>query len=187
MYLSVFIYSVEAVGPRNVRPIKTLGPSVLIGFPTCLSMYVLAYLCTLFVQTGCVISAFTHTVQTEQEWQTNINNPIFLPGIVVLFLYYKVFSPVNDTWCSPVVPNPSPRTPALHILHVSLSYTPDSDNQLIRSELRAWTVFRLTWSLHSVLSSLLPEQGKSVEVYFTSEHSLTDLLCAASSHTDETY
>ncbi len=28
MYLSVFIYSVEGVGPRNVRPIKTLGPSV---------------------------------------------------------------------------------------------------------------------------------------------------------------
>ncbi len=37
MYLFVFIYSVEGVGPRNVRPIKTLGPSVLIGFPTCLS------------------------------------------------------------------------------------------------------------------------------------------------------
>ncbi len=42
-------------------------------------------------------------------------------------------------------------------------------------------------SLHSVLCSLLPEQGKFVEVYFTSEHSFTDLRCAASSLTDETY
>ncbi len=43
--INVFIYSVEDVGPRNVCPIKTLAPSVLIGFPTCLSTYVLAYLC----------------------------------------------------------------------------------------------------------------------------------------------
>ncbi len=34
----------------------------------------------LFAQTRYVISAFTHAVQTEGEWQTNINNPIFLPG-----------------------------------------------------------------------------------------------------------
>ncbi len=27
MYLSVFIYSVEGVGPRNVRPIKMLVPN----------------------------------------------------------------------------------------------------------------------------------------------------------------
>ncbi len=51
--------------------------------------------------------------------------------------------------------------------------------------LRAWTVFRLTCFLHSVHCSLLPEQGKSVEVYFTSEHSLMDLRCATSSRTDE--
>ncbi len=63
--------------------------------------------------------------------------------------------------------------------------TPDSYNQLVRSALRAWTVFRLTCSLHSVHCSLLPEQGKSVEVYFTSEHSLMDLCCATSSRTDE--
>ncbi len=36
----------EGVRPRNVSPIKTLGPSVLIVFPTCLSTYVLAYLST---------------------------------------------------------------------------------------------------------------------------------------------
>ncbi len=63
--------------------------------------------------------------------------------------------------------------------------TPDSYNQLVRSALRAWTVFRLTCSLHSVHCSLLPEQGKSVEVYLTSEHSLMDLRCATSSRTDE--
>ncbi len=46
-------------------------------------------------------------------------------------------------------------------------------------------VFRLTCSLHSVHCSLLPEQGKSVEVYFTSEHSFMDLRCATSSRTDK--
>ncbi len=46
-------------------------------------------------------------------------------------------------------------------------------------------MFRLTCSLQSVHCSLLPEQGKSVEVYFTSEHSLMDLRCATSSRTDE--
>ncbi len=63
--------------------------------------------------------------------------------------------------------------------------TPDTDNLTIRSELRAWTVFRFTWSLHSVHCSLLPEQGKSVEVYFISAHSFLDLLCATSSNKDE--
>ncbi len=45
MYASVFTYSVEDLVPRNVRPIKTLRPSVLIVFPTCLPMYVFAYIC----------------------------------------------------------------------------------------------------------------------------------------------
>ncbi len=63
--------------------------------------------------------------------------------------------------------------------------TPDSDNQLVRSALHAWTVFRLTCSLHRVHCSLLPEQGKSTEVYFISEHSFMDLHCATSSRTDE--
>ncbi len=63
--------------------------------------------------------------------------------------------------------------------------TPDSDNQLVRSALHEWTVFRLTCSLHSVHFSLLPEQGKAAEVYFTSEHSFMDLRCATSLRTDE--
>jgi len=67
----------------------------------------------------------------------------------------------------------------------TLVNTPDSDNQLVRSELCAWTVFPLIWSLHSVHCSLHLEQGKSVEVYLTSEHSFTDLSCATSSHTDK--
>ncbi len=37
--------------------------------------------------------------------------------------------------------------------------TPNSDNQLVRRALRAWTVFRLTCSLHRVHCFLLPEQG----------------------------
>ncbi len=63
--------------------------------------------------------------------------------------------------------------------------TPDSDNQLVRCALHAWTVFRLTCSLHRVHCSLLPEQGNSAEVYFISEHSFMDLRCATSSRTDE--
>ncbi len=63
--------------------------------------------------------------------------------------------------------------------------TPDSDNQLVRSALHEWTVFRLTCSLHRVHCSLLPEQGKAAEVYFTSEHSFMDLRCATSLRTDE--
>ncbi len=63
--------------------------------------------------------------------------------------------------------------------------TPDSDNQLVRSALHAWTVFRLTCSLHRVYCSLLPEQRKSTEVYFISEHSFMDLRCATSSRMDE--
>ncbi len=84
--------------------------------------------------------------------------------------------PLDNT---PYILNSSPRTPPLCIFCMSLLVnTPDSDNQLVRSALRALTVFRLT-------CSLLPEQGKSAEVYFTSEHSLMDLRCATSSRTDE--
>ncbi len=46
--------------------------------------------------------------------------------------------------------NSSPRTPRSACLFT----TPDSDNQLVRSALRAWTVFRLTCSLHRVHCSL---------------------------------
>ncbi len=51
--------------------------------------------------------------------------------------------------------NSSPRAPPLCIFSMSLFVnTPDSDNQLVRSALRAWTVFRLTCSLHGVHCSL---------------------------------
>ncbi len=44
--------------------------------------------------------------------------------------------------------NSSLRAPPLCIFCMSLFVnTPDSDNQLVRSELRAWTLFRLTWSV----------------------------------------
>ncbi len=47
--------------------------------------------------------------------------------------------------------SPCPPPPPLHILHASLFVnTLISDNQLIRSALRAWTVFRLTCFLHIV-------------------------------------
>ncbi len=51
--LNVFIYSVEGVGPINVRP------SVLIDFPIC-NICICIPLRTWFVQTGCVVSAFTY-------------------------------------------------------------------------------------------------------------------------------
>ncbi len=41
-----------------------------------------------------------------------------------------------------------------HPRSACLFTTPDSDNQLVRSALRAWTVFRLTCSLHRVHCSL---------------------------------
>ena len=93
----------------------------------------------------------------------------------------------NKLYSSPAVLNSSPRSPQLCIFCMSLFVnTPDSDNQLVRSELRALTVFPLTWSLHSVHCSLLPEQGKSVEVYLSLEHLFRDLCCATSSHTSVT-
>ncbi len=98
----MYLYSVEGVGPRNVPPIKTLIPSILIGFPYLpANICICIPLCTRFAQTGYIISTFTYTIQTEREWKANISNLIFLPGIVELLLtvgYYKVFSPVNDTW-----------------------------------------------------------------------------------------
>ncbi len=60
--------------------------------------------------------------------------------------------------------------------------TPDSDNLLVRSALRAWTV---PIDMLPTQCPLLPEQGKAAEVYFTSEHSFMDLRCATSSRTDE--
>ncbi len=61
--------------------------------------------------------------------------------------------------------------------------TPDSDNQLVRSVLHAWTVFRI--DMLPTQGPLLPEQEKSTEVYFISEHSFMDLRYATSSRTDE--
>ncbi len=55
--------------------------------------------------------------------------------------------------------------------------TPDSDNQLVRSALHAWTVFWLTWSLHRVHCSLLPEQGNPLK--FTLFRNIHSWICAA--------
>ncbi len=61
---------------------------------------------TRFTQTGWIISEFTHVVQTKREWQTNINNLIFLPGIVVLLLivlHSFLTGELNMMYCSNVV------------------------------------------------------------------------------------
>ncbi len=61
----------------------------------------------------------------------------------------------NSYYSRTAVLNSSPRAPPLCIYCMSLLVnTPDSYNQLVRSALRAWTVFRLTCSLHSVHCSL---------------------------------
>ncbi len=64
--------------------------------------------------------------------------------------------------------------PPLCIFCMSLFVnTPDSDNQLVRSALYAWTVFRLTCSLHR----LLPEQGNPLK--FTLFRNIHSWICAA--------
>ncbi len=74
--------------------------------------------------------------------------------------------------------NSSPRAPPLCIFCMSLFVnTPDSDNQLVRSALRAWTVFQLTCSLHRVHCSLLPEQGNPLK--FTLYRNIHSWICAA--------
>ncbi len=87
----------------------------------------------------------------------------------------------------------SSRPPPLCIFSMSLFVnTPDSDNQLVRSALHAWTVFPI--DILPTQGPLLPTQGpllptpwagKSAEVYFISEHSFMDLRCTTSSRTDE--
>ncbi len=84
------------------------------------------------------------------------------------------FEPV----CVPnaAVLNSSPRAPPLYIFFMSLLVnTPDSDNQLVRSALHEWTVFRLTCSLHSVHCSL--SRGKPLK--FTSLQNIHSWICVA--------
>ncbi len=147
VFICIYIFCGRRIGPRNVRPIKKLGPSVLIGFPICLSTYVLAYLCAPCSRRQDTSSARSRTLlQTEREW------PDLPSWFCNTFTYCTIkFSHrwmTHDVFCMSRLVN-----------------TPDSDNQLVRRELCAWTMFRLTCSLHSVLCSLLPEQGKSIEVY----------------------
>ncbi len=63
--------------------------------------------------------------------------------------------PGSTSLFRPEVLNSSPHAPPLCIFFMSLFVnTSDSDSQLVRSALRAWTVFRLTCSLHRVHCSL---------------------------------
>ncbi len=108
---------------------------------------------------------------------------IMQSGLLILIAHEAVLFHISlqQRFSIPVLS--PPRSAYFAFLFVN---TPDSDNnQLVRSALHAWTVFRLTCSLHRVHCSLLPEQGKSAEVYFISEHSFMDLRCTTSSCTDE--
>ncbi len=75
MYLNIMQKANNHSSNQNA-PLSYLPINICISIP----------LCTLFSQTEYIISAFTRAVQTKREWQANINNLIFLPGIVVLLL-----------------------------------------------------------------------------------------------------
>ncbi len=93
--LNLFIYSVEGLGPRNVCP------SVLIVFPTCLSMYVLAYLCAPWSRKHDTSSARSHTLCRQR--QANINKPIFLPGIGYCSTFTNCAIKFSPRWMTHVV------------------------------------------------------------------------------------
>ncbi len=135
----------------------------------------------LLINPKIIITVSKKIWSSKTVFNTNHNNKCFNQQINIFEWCWSRVITVNSA-----VLNSSPRAPPLYIFCMSLLVnTPDSDNQLVRSALRAWTVFRLTCSLHSVHCSLLPEQGKAAEVYFTSEHSFMDLRCATSLRTDE--
>ncbi len=76
-------------------------------------------------------------------------------------------------YCNIAVLNSGPHpTPSPHMSH--LVNTPDSYNRLVRSELRAWTVFRLTCSLHSVHCS----PSREIRWKFTSLRNIHSWICA---------
>ncbi len=69
-------------------------------------------------------------------------------------------------WIPTPVLNPKTPPPPPRIFCMShLVSTPDSDNQLIRSEQRARTVFLFTLSLHSVYCFILPEQENRLSLF----------------------
>ncbi len=118
--LNVFIYSVEGVGPRNVRP------SVLIVFSTCLLTYVFAYLCAPCSRRHDTSSVRSLTLcrQRENGRQTSTTRSSFL--------YCSTFTncaiKFSHRWMTHDVaqrfqfqPPPPPVLHILHILHVSLS------------------------------------------------------------------
>ncbi len=75
--------------------------------------------------------------------------------------------------------NSSPHAPPpLCIFCMSLFVnTPDSDNQLVRSALHAWTVFRLTCSLHRVHCWGSMSRGNPLK--FTLFRNIHSWICAA--------
>ncbi len=91
------MYSVKGVGPRNVRPIKTLVPSVLIGFPTCLSTCDFAYLCADRIHHQRVHVRYADRARMASKHQ----QPDLLSWYCSTFTNctMKFFSPVNNTWC----------------------------------------------------------------------------------------
>ncbi len=87
--LNLFIYSVEDLGPRNVRP------SVLIVFPTCIS-----------IPLRTLINHNTSSARSRtlcRQRQENINNPIFLPGVGYGSTFTKCAIKFSHRWMTHVV------------------------------------------------------------------------------------
>ncbi len=115
-----------------------------------------------------ILSLFTHSCVVQKRllflWRLESFSVIIIAwkkatGTVNADRIYKIILWMNlfseSGWFVAEVLNSSPRPPPLCIFSMSLFVnTPDSDNQLVRSALRAWTVFRLTCSLHRVHCSL---------------------------------
>ncbi len=124
MYLSGFIYCVEGVGPRNVRPIKTLGPSILIVFPACLSTYVLAYLWADTIRLHqCVYACCADRARMAGKHQPDL--PFWYCSTFTncaITFSHRWMNAVAQRFPIPVLaPPPPPPPPPLPILHVSLN------------------------------------------------------------------
>ncbi len=156
-----------------VSSVKSSGLSTQPCGAPVLSVVVLEVLWPTRTDWGLPVKKSRIQLQRELLRPSRLNLLMSCCGIIVLNAELKsmnsilTYESLFSRWVRAAVLNSSPRAPPLCIYCMSLLVnTPDSYNQLVRSALRAWTVFRLTCSLHSVHWSLLPEQGNPLK--FTS-------------------
>ncbi len=130
--------------------------------------------------------------QFNTHWGIEILNWEKKPWYRIGIVWYSELLVSDRFWKSGIEPplekvavfnaevlNSSPRAPPLCIFCMSLFVnTPDSDNQLVRSALHAWTVFRLTCSLHT--GSIAPYSlSRGNPLKFTLFQNIHSWICAA--------